>query len=75
MECGSFGFDAGTYYRFLANNSPQSLMGCADGPGESCSADNVTSWLAERAELVGEYGAMCQVEYKNGTDVVSIYSS
>jgi acid phosphatase len=67
MECDSFGFDAGTYYKALVNNSPQSLMGCADGPGESCNAVNMTSWLASRGEVVGEYGTLCEVDYSNST--------
>lgn len=75
MSCDSYGFDAGTYCRVLVNDSPQSLDGCADGPGESCAQGNMTSWLAERAEVVGEYGSTCMVDYGNSTDVLSIYSS
>ena len=69
--CDSFGFDAGTYYRALVTNSPQSLVGCAGGPGESCNAANMTSWLASRAEVVGEYGTTCQVDYSNSTEFMS----
>lgn len=75
MSCDSFGFDAGTYYRVLVNDSPQSLDGCADGPGESCAQGNMTSWLSERADVVGEYGTTCMVDYGNSTDVLSIYNS
>ncbi|CZR54627.1 related to PHO11-secreted acid phosphatase [Phialocephala subalpina] len=75
MSCDSYGFDAGTYYRVLVNDSPQSLDGCAEGPGESCAQGNMTSWLSQRAEAVGEYGTTCMVDYANSTDVLSIYNS
>ncbi|KAG9245108.1 histidine phosphatase superfamily [Calycina marina] len=73
MECDSFGFDAGTYYRVLVNNSPQTLDGCRSGPGESCVESSLSTWLVERAEVVGDYGEMCQVDYSNSTNVLSIY--
>jgi acid phosphatase len=75
MECESFGYDAGEYYRVLINNSPQSLPGCSDGPGESCAAGHISNYLSERASVVGDYGSMCEVDYSNSTDVLSIYSS
>lgn len=75
MECDSFAFDKGTYYRVLVNDSPQSLDGCSEGPGESCEEGKLVGWLKERAEVVGEYGVECGVEYKNSTDVLSIYKS
>lgn len=74
MECDSFAFDQGTYYRVLVNDSPKSLDGCSDGPGESCPEGEITGWLAGRAEVVGDYGVTCQVDYGNSTDVLSIYS-
>lgn len=74
MECDSFGFDQGTYYRVLVNDSPQTLDGCRSGPGESCLSDDVGSWLSGRAEVVGDYGTICQVDYKNSTDILSIYA-
>ncbi|TVY86394.1 Thiamine-repressible acid phosphatase [Lachnellula willkommii] len=75
MDCNSFGFDAGTYYRVLVNDAPQSLNGCSDGPGESCGDSDMGSWLNARAEVVGEYGAACMPDYKNSTNVLGIYSS
>lgn len=75
MACDSFGFDAGTYYRVLVNDSPQQLDDCSDGPGESCAAVNMTSWLAGRASIVGDYGTACEVDYNNSTDILSIYDS
>ncbi|KAK0100408.1 hypothetical protein ONS95_008358 [Cadophora gregata] len=75
MECDSFAFEKGTYYRVLVNDSPQSLDGCSDGPGESCEEGEMETWLAGRAEVVGAFGEMCGVEYGNSTDVLSIYSS
>ncbi|EKD19130.1 repressible acid phosphatase [Drepanopeziza brunnea f. sp. 'multigermtubi' MB_m1] len=75
MACDSFSFDRGNYYRVLVNDSPQSLDGCSDGPGESCRESDLTNWLAERATIAGDYGTTCQVAYSNSTDILSIYSS
>jgi acid phosphatase len=74
MECDSFGFQKGEYYRVLVNNSPQSLIGCSNGPGESCEESDMTTWLADRAAVVGDYGTTCGVDYSNSTDVLSIYN-
>jgi acid phosphatase len=74
MECDSFGFDRGTFYRVLVNDSPQSLYGCSDGPGESCKQEDMMPWLAERASVVGEYGELCEVDYSNSTNTLGIYS-
>ena len=75
MTCDSYGYESGEYWRVLVNNSPQSLDGCSDGPGESCTDSNLDSWLAERADIVGRYGEVCKVDYGNSTDVLSIYNS
>jgi len=75
MDCDSYGFNKGEYWRVLVNNSPQSLDGCSDGPGESCSGKDIGGWLQSRAEMVGEFGAECRVDYGNSTDVLSIYNS
>ena len=74
MECNSFGFQAGTYYRALVNDAPQTFEGCRSGPGESCSEDKLGDFLAERAAVVGNFGEMCQVDYTNSTDVLRIYA-
>jgi len=73
MSCNSFGYDAGTYYRVLVNNSPQDLVSCIGGPGTSCKEEDIKNWLNERAEVVGDYGTMCEVDYSNSTNVLSIY--
>jgi len=73
MSCNSFGYDAGTYYRVLVNNSPQDLVSCIGGPGTSCKEEDIKNWLNERAEVVGDYGTMCEVDYSNSTNVMSIY--
>ena len=53
MECDSFGFDKGTYYRVLVKSSPQVLYDCRGGPGESCLEVNVRRGLmAEQRWLV-----------------------
>jgi acid phosphatase len=75
MACDSFGYDAGTYYRVLVNDAPQSLNGCSDGPGESCKDSDMTAWLNTRAQVVGEYDAVCMPDYGNSTNVLGIYSS
>jgi acid phosphatase len=75
MSCDSFGYGDGTFYRVLVNNSPQSLDGCSDGPGESCEEGNLMGWLGKRVEIVGKYGVSCEVDYGNSTDVLKIYSS
>ena len=56
MECDSFRYDHGTYYRVLVNDSPESLMGCSDGPADSCSGIDIGEWLSGRAEVVENYG-------------------
>ncbi|PBP28790.1 hypothetical protein BUE80_DR000417 [Diplocarpon rosae] len=73
MECDSFAFAPGTYYRALVNNSPQPLEGCSNGPGESCPGNDLPAWLEGRAKVVGEYCTTCGVNYPNGTDVLSIF--
>jgi hypothetical protein len=59
----------------LVNDSPQTLDGCRSGPRESSSAEDIGSWLSGGAEVVGDYGTMCQVDYSNSTDILNIYSS
>jgi hypothetical protein len=77
MNCSqSYGYKNATdptFYRVLVNRSPQTLPGCFDGPQESCSAAGMRGLLEERARVVGEFGKVCEVDYKNTTDVLSIY--
>lgn len=70
---GSYGFDNGDYYRALVNHAPQSLPGCADGPGTSCSRGRFASYLQERANMFGGFSEKCRVDYNNSTDIVSFY--
>ncbi|CAG8972281.1 hypothetical protein HYALB_00001679 [Hymenoscyphus albidus] len=72
MECNCFGFEAGSYYRVLVNDAPQSLDGCADGPGESCR--EMGQFLQGRAGVVGGYGESC-ADGGNMTGVLGIYGS
>jgi acid phosphatase len=79
MECDSYGFQdnastTGEYYRVLVNRAPQLLPGCVDGPGYSCSRSGWASLLEERGTMFGNFSSKCGVEYKNSTDVLSIYS-
>jgi acid phosphatase len=73
MACESYGFDSGNYVRVLVNSSPQQLVDCNDGPGESCSADKFQEWVASRGQYLGGYTDKCQPEYTNSTDVMTIY--
>jgi acid phosphatase len=38
MTFDGFGYESQEYWRVLVNESLQVLMGCSDGPGESCCA-------------------------------------
>ncbi|KAF2643054.1 phosphoglycerate mutase-like protein [Massarina eburnea CBS 473.64] len=73
MTCESYGYDSGDYVRVLVNSSPQPMVDCNDGPGESCSASKFKDWVASRGELFGSYTEKCQPEYNNSTDVMTIY--
>ncbi|KAF1952684.1 phosphoglycerate mutase-like protein [Byssothecium circinans] len=73
MSCESYGFDSGDYIRVLVNSSPQPLLDCNDGPGESCAASKFQEWVASRGELFGSFTEKCQPEYTNSTDVMTIY--
>jgi acid phosphatase len=75
MACDSYGFDSGDYVRVLVNQSPQQLPGCADGPGESCSASAFSQFVQTRGDMFGGYTEKCQPAYKNSTDVLSIYGT
>lgn len=73
LECDSYGYDEGTYFRVLVNQSPQSLPGCSDGPGESCDSDGFSDLVKSRGELFGDFSTGCDVDYKNSTNVLTIY--
>ncbi|KIY69311.1 phosphoglycerate mutase-like protein [Cylindrobasidium torrendii FP15055 ss-10] len=74
MDCDSYGFDKGEYFRVLVNSSPQPLQGCAGGPGESCSRDGFTEFIQARAEMFGDFSSACEVDYDNSTNVLDFYS-
>ncbi|KAK7414046.1 hypothetical protein QQX98_007078 [Neonectria punicea] len=74
LNCsGSFGFDDGDYYRVLVNSAPQPLPDCVDGPGTSCSKDGFEKYLQARTDMFEGFSDKCGVEYKNSTDVLTIY--
>jgi acid phosphatase len=78
MECDSYSFQdnastTGEYYRVLVNRSPQLLPNCVDGPGYSCSRSGWENLLEERGNMFGGFSEKCGVDYKNSTDVLSIY--
>jgi hypothetical protein len=75
MQCDSYGYGAGDYFRVLVNASPQPLNGCVDGPGQSCSSRAFEPWVAGRGELFGGFSEMCGVQVDNATDTLSIYNS
>ena len=65
----------GDYYRVLVNEAPQPLPACADGPGTSCSRAAIEALLRDRGARFGDFGAACEVDYKNSTNVLSIYGN
>ena len=80
LNCSaSYGFDAlkqssgDIFYRALWNNAPQQLPTCADGPGESCSAQGLQTFLNERQQIFGGFSQKCGVTYPNTTDIVTFY--
>ncbi|KAF4163734.1 hypothetical protein CNMCM6936_000446 [Aspergillus lentulus] len=73
MACDSYGYEDGVYYRVLVNEGPQPLVGCRDGPGESCSDEAFGRFVQQRGERYGDFGQACGVDYDNSTDVLSIY--
>ncbi|QDS69522.1 hypothetical protein FKW77_007454 [Venturia effusa] len=75
MQCDSFGFASGEYYRVLVNQSPQNLPACSDGPGGSCSSSRFTDFVQERGAMFGGFSQKCGTDYANSTDTLSIYSA
>ncbi|UQC79636.1 histidine acid phosphatase [Colletotrichum lupini] len=75
LNCtGAYGYDNGDYYRVLVNSAPQPLPDCADGPGTSCSRKGFETYLQDRVDQFSGFSEKCGVEYKNSTDVLSIYT-
>lgn len=75
LECDSYGFeDEEVFFRVLVNRSPQPLPGCADGPAESCSAEGFKKFVQERSEMFGNFSDVCGVDYKNSTDVLTLFN-
>ncbi|KAH8890085.1 histidine acid phosphatase [Thozetella sp. PMI_491] len=75
LNCtGNYGFDDGDYYRILVNSAPQELPDCGDGPGTSCSRKGFETFLNDRVSLLKGFSDRCGVDYKNSTDVLSIYT-
>ena len=73
MQCDSFGYDAGEFYRVLVNAGPEPLIGCTDGPGQSCSRSAFEAWVQQRGQMFGSFSQQCGVTVDNATDVLSIY--
>ncbi|KAK1998119.1 histidine acid phosphatase [Colletotrichum falcatum] len=75
LNCsGAYGYDDGDYYRVLVNSAPQPLADCADGPGTACSRDGFSRYLQERVDRFSGFSDKCGVQYKNSTDILSIYT-
>lgn len=73
MECDSFGYDAGDYYRVLVNAGPQPLAECRDGPGDSCSDGKFTDFVKELGSRYGgEFNSFCGTS-GNVSQTLSIY--
>jgi acid phosphatase len=75
MQCNSFGYASGEYYRVLVNQSPQTFTGCIDGPGESCSGSGFTRFVQDRGHMFGGYSQKCGTKYSNSTDILGVYST
>ncbi|PSN70322.1 phosphoglycerate mutase-like protein [Corynespora cassiicola Philippines] len=75
MSCDSYGYEAGDYFRVLVNRSPHQLPYCISGPGASCPREDFQQWVQDRGELFGGFTENCEPEYKNSTDVLTIYGS
>lgn len=76
LECDSYGYTAGEYYRVLVNSAPQSLgADCADGPGTTCSRASMETFIEGRGKMFGDFSQTCGVDYSNSTDILSIYGS
>lgn len=73
LSCDSYGYEAGDYFRVLVNQSPQQLPGCNDGPGVTCSKAMFQDFIGSRGEEFGGFTEKCQPEYKNSTDVLTIF--
>ncbi|KAM0425975.1 hypothetical protein ACHAPT_008914 [Fusarium lateritium] len=74
LNCtGSYGYDDGEYYRVLVNSAPQPLPDCADGPGTSCARSGFEDYLQDRVDMFTGFSDKCGVDYKNTTDILSIY--
>jgi len=75
LNCtGSPGYGDGDYYRIAVNNAPQALPDCADGPGTTCSRRGFEAYLRDRADKFAGFSERCGADYKNTTDVLTIYS-
>lgn len=74
MECDSFGFDHGVYYRVLNNGSPAPLVDCRDGPGGSCSRKGFSEFLGVRREGILGYNEACggKNEYSTSLDIYGV---
>ncbi|RAK87158.1 histidine acid phosphatase [Aspergillus costaricaensis CBS 115574] len=61
MECSGTqnGFDEGVYFRVLVNEAVKPLIGCRDGPGESCSAETFAEFISGKEKRFGDFGRMC----------------
>lgn len=72
---GSKSSDEATYYRVLLNHSPQVLPGCADGPGQSCSAEGLPKFLKQREDMFGGFDTICGNPAGNSTDGLTFYTN
>ncbi|KAK0611649.1 repressible acid phosphatase [Immersiella caudata] len=75
LSCtGSYGFPNGYYYRALANNAPQQLPGCRDGPGSSCSDLEFHAYVQTRASMFSSFSETCGVTDDNSPERLTIYT-
>lgn len=74
MECSGTqnGFDEGVYFRVLVNEAVKPLIGCRDGPGDSCSADKFAEFISEKGKRFGDFGGICG--NSSALETLDIYS-
>ncbi|OTA62094.1 histidine acid phosphatase [Hypoxylon sp. EC38] len=75
LNCsGSYGYQDGDYYRVLVNSAPQPLPNCADGPGTTCTRAGFEKYVQERVDMFQGFSERCGVDYRNSTDILTIYT-
>lgn len=73
LECTSYNYTSGDYYRILVNQVPTPIPSCQDGPGLSCARSSFIKYFSQRQSMFGGFSQKCGVKYSNSTDTLAIY--